>query len=385
MDQAVVPSILRHLPVDSIIAVAQTTKALSAYDDPWNAKIRDLGYAPVPCAQGFYFIVSSGLVGVEHAVMILLANRVDAHVFSYVAKHGGLSLLGNSDCLAMNDGEVTSTMRAIIAEEVMKVFNKTGDLEEAILYYENAPLAVAVIADSYGEEYYKHFAAAMKSLNNEFVAKTIWKALQPTWRYLDNDAWVKYGWVVITQVPEWFEDPEGGFYESDIPAFGKMSYDTLIRQYTTDWRRFRLALFYGCTAFLAGNVAKAVADEVCDTLRKAVNEHAEDFLLDPFLNVICSEILTISDMTDGALLGCLETLYNTAASDDSLLKRLLIGIEGSDYDRELPVYSHPRTLTITRSEIEAILGPRADGFADIVVRRCTGGYTALGVTLEYVE
>lgn len=382
MDSALVPSILRHLPADSIIAVAQTTKALSAYDDPWNAKIHDLGYAPVPCAQGFYFIVGSNLVGVEHAVMMLLVNRVDAHVFSYVAKHGGLSLLGDSDCIALKDSDVTPTMRAIIAEEVMKVA-KTKTLKDAVKHYERSPLAVGIIADSLGDDYVEKLVKVMERAD-EFSARVIWEALQPTWRYLNNSVWVSYGAIVITQVPEWFEDPEGGFYESDVPRFIRMFFDTLIYRYAADWRRFRLALFYGCTAFLE-TMTTAVADEVCVTLRKAVDEHAKDFLLDPFLYVICSEILTISDMTNGASLDCLETLYNKAASDDDLLKRLLIGVESSDYDRQLPVYSHPRTLTITRDEIEAILGPRAAGFADIVVRRCTGGYTALGVTLKYVD
>lgn len=80
----IAPTVLAHLPVNDLVALAQTTTYNSS-DDVWNVKLAQLGYPRVPLAQGLYFIVVTH--GFEDRLVAAINGGVMAHIDAVMKRH----------------------------------------------------------------------------------------------------------------------------------------------------------------------------------------------------------------------------------------------------------------------------------------------------------
>lgn len=130
----IAPSIISRLPPDALIALANTTSAsiTSKADDIWNKKVVEMGYSPVPCAQGFYFCVNK--VGNEHVIAIqrMIAGGVVAHLVAYFRKHPkAYKKLDQSTCYsALTYDELSPEMVEFLTLHIKKIWEVKDEIIE---------------------------------------------------------------------------------------------------------------------------------------------------------------------------------------------------------------------------------------------------------------
>lgn len=270
-------SILSRLPLDSILALANSLKNPPVLEeDHWRDLIQQLGYPPVPFAQGFYFSLQ-GLTPAEVLRNILL-SKVDAHLKVYLDRHGVELLLDKGVTRDIPAERLTPHAMGLLKSQVFKSWEcptpflevedyDTSEVREyvegLILVYYKCPVILEIIVASVYEVHLNKIEGVITDLDLEYDK---WGEMIPIlfkpgrYLYPPEDAWNGFFYTIVTACPQVFDDPDYGWLDFRV-GLAKTRIERIFMELQEladrDYARYRMPYFY--VAALAG---KSVADYI---------------------------------------------------------------------------------------------------------------------------
>lgn len=292
-------SILSRLPLDSILALANSLKNPPVLEeDHWRDLIQQLGYPQVPFAQGFYFSLQ-GLTPAE-VVRNILLSKVDAHLKVYLDRHG-IGLLLNTRALRNVPAErLTPHALELLKSQLFKSwtgltpFLELEDygtpevreyVEGLILVYYKCPVILEIIIASVYDTDLEKIDAVITDLDLEYDK---WEKMIPIlfkpgrYLYPSEGVWNNFFYTIVTQHPHVFDDPDYGWMDFHVGAARKRLERIFLKLQEladSDYTRYRMPYFY--VAALAG---KSIADYIYRHAEKIRNDSDRAMILSQLID-----------------------------------------------------------------------------------------------------